>query len=25
MIIMFAKEGIPFNEWIKTTIMLEKV
>ncbi len=22
---MFAKERIPFNEWIKTTIMLDKV
>jgi hypothetical protein len=22
---MFAKERIPFNEWIKATIMLDKV
>jgi hypothetical protein len=22
---MFAKERIPFNEWTKTTIMLDKV
>jgi hypothetical protein len=22
---MFAKERIPFNEWVQTTVMLDKV